>query len=476
MRRPTMIILCCLAVLAGTFLGYYYYFTPNVGWLIFGVIAIIGSLVLSKKVRFIPLICVSIVVGIWLVTNILTQRAEYGLSGHNYQKIIINGTIKGDPYWDKDRNYVFTLNDLKINDQSKYGELRVKTFSAAGKEGNRVRVKGKVFPISARPGHQISYASVEVINNSQPALVQIKQLLYAGADRALNENTANFIKGLLVGARSSLSQSSQDTLNSVGLSHIVAVSGYNLTILVVVLQRLLKKRWLWGSLIISLVLVWLFTLLTGASASIVRSAIMASTFLVASYYGRPLSIFTSISMTAVLTLLANPLVAIEDIGWQLSFLSLLGIVILTPIIQKFLPKKLTVINEILAVTLAAQLATIPYVMYLFGSYSIMAFVANIILMPLIPILMFVGFVASVLGLLIPMNAYILGQPINWLVDELFKFLVYLQGQQEFIVHSRPQLTMLLAWYSCLSILGIIVYHRRLLTTSVAFHTPEQMLK
>lgn len=476
MRRPTTIILCCISFLLGTLLGYYYIFTPNKVWLLFIAFAIIAAGIVSKKTRFIPLLCIAMLAGIALNTYHQNYKLEHGLSRSVYEKTEVAGTIKGDPYWDSERNYIFITSDLIINGERKFGDLKIKTFSATGKEGNKVLVKGKIYPIRAKPGYQISYANVDVISDHQPFLVQIKQLLYTGADRALDQNTAGFIKGILIGARSSMPQSAQDTLNSIGLSHVVAVSGYNLTILVVLLQRILRKKWLWGSLVLSLGLVWTFTLLTGGSASIVRAAIMATAFLVASYYGRPLSIFTCISLTAAITLLVNPAAAIEDIGWQLSFLSLTGIVILTPIIQKVLPKKTKLLSELMAVTLAAQIATIPYILYLFGNYSLLALLANFIVMPIIPILMLVGFVAALAGIFIPNYAYLLGQPINWAVGELFKFLTYLQLQQGFVVNTKPQITTLVVWYLCLSLLGVIVYHRRLTPSSLTFQTPDQLVK
>lgn len=476
MRRPTVIILCCIAFLVGTLLGYFFLFQPNKIWIAFSVFALFSAAIASKKTRSIPLLCIAVVAGITLITYHQNYKLTHGLSHSVYEKVEVVGTINGDPYWDKDKNYVFSIAGLKVNGVDKFGELKIKTFSAAGKEGNRVIVKGKIFPIRAKPGYQISYANVEILNSSQSFLVQTKQLLYSGADRALDQTTAGFIKGILVGARSSLPQTAQDTLNSIGLSHIVAVSGYNLTILVVILQRLLRKKWLWGSLMLSLILVWSFTLLTGGSASIVRAAIMATAFLVASYYGRPLSIFTCISLTAAITLLFNPAAAIEDIGWQLSFLSLTGIVILTPVIQKALPKKTKLLSELIAVTLAAQIATIPYILYLFGSYSVLALLANFIVMPIVPLLMLAGFMVALAGIFIPNYAYLLGQPINWVVGELFKFLTYLQAQQGFVVTNKPQIITLVIWYLCLAVFGVIVYHRRLTSPLLTFQSPDQMLK
>ena len=90
--------------------------------------------------------------------------------------------------------------------------------------------------------------------------------------------------------------------------------------------------------------------------------------------------------------------------------------------------------------------------------------------------MLVGFVAALAGIFIPNYAYLLGQPINWAVGELFKFLTYLQLQQGFVVNTKPQITTLVVWYLCLSLLGVIVYHRRLTPSSLTFQTPDQLVK
>jgi predicted membrane metal-binding protein len=118
----------------------------------------------------------------------------------------------------------------------------------------------------------------------------------------------------------------------------------------------------------------------------------------------------------------------------------------------------------------------PYILYLFGNYSLLALLANFIVMPIIPILMLVGFVAALAGIFIPNYAYLLGQPINWAVAELFKFLAYLQLQRDFVVNAKPQVTTLIIWYLCLSLLGIIVYHRRLARRTFTFQTPDQLIK
>lgn len=476
MRRPSLIIICCLGFMAGLLLGYNFIFQPNIFWLLFVAIGITSCFLLSAKLKIVPLLLVCVICGLVYTTSYINTQAEQSASRDVYRKTVVVGTVRGDPYWDKDRNYVFSLADVATDGQPKSSEIRIKTFSSAVKEGHRVRVEGKIFPILAKPKYQISYGTVEIINFDQPLIIKIKQAFYSGADRALSPNAAAFMKGILVGARTSLAQPLQDTLNAVGLSHVVAVSGYNLTILVVLLARILKKRWLWGSLVISLLLVWSFTLLTGMSASILRAAIMATVFLAAGYYGKRVSVFVCISLTAVLTLLINPTLAIEDIGWQLSFLSLTGIVVLSPIIRLVLPKRTKIVSELLAITLAAQIATIPYLLYLFGGYSVVSVVANVALMPLIPLLMLAGFVLSIIGIIAPNHAYLLGGPVNKGVELIFEFLGYLKAQSSFQMAIHPDIASLAFWYSCLVVLALITYNKNRGSELLPFQKPEQLVR
>jgi competence protein ComEC len=231
--------------------------------------------------------------------------------------------------------------------------------------------------------------------------------------------------GILLGSRSSLPRSLQDLLAAVGLSHIIAISGYNLTILTGFLQRHFGRNWRWGGLVFSLWAIVIFVLLTGASPSILRAGVMSSLFLIVNYYGRKLNIFTALSLAAAGMVMFNPNLLISDIGWQLSFLSLIGIVLLAPKFQYILPKRPRWLNELLAVSIAAQLATAGLIVYIFGQVSLVAPLANLIVLPMIPMLMLVGTVIALLGMALPELAYFLGHPITWLINQLFNFLNYL---------------------------------------------------
>lgn len=476
MRRPTIIILTCISFIVGIGLAYFFIFELSYWWLGFVVVAIMATLLVSKSLRIIPIAALALVCGIGTLTLHQQITNQNSLAQFQYQKVEVHGQLKGDPYWDQDHNYVFVLTNPVINGKLRNGELRIKTFSGIAKEGNELVVTGKVFPTLTKPGYQISYANVTVVSKSQPFLVQVKQLFYKGLETSLPEPSAAFTKGILLGARSALPQDVQDTMNTIGLSHVVAVSGYNLTILVVLLQRVLKRRWRWGSLVLCIGLIVTFTVISGASASIVRAAIMAIVFLVASYYGRNLSVLVCLAITAALTLLVNPTSAMDDLGWQLSFLSLTGVVVLTPILLKVLPKRTKLVSELLAVTIAAQIATVPFIMYIFGQYSLVAVIANMVVMPVIPILMMAGFVAGILGIILPYSAYILTTPLNFGLQKLLELFRYFESFRGLIVSNKPSLSVLMGWYTILIFMGVIGYHKNFIENPDAFKLPDQMLQ
>lgn len=454
-------------------MGYYFKFDLSLWWIVFIVLALSSTLLTKGAIKILPALLTVLIVGISLMTLRINMTANSSVSYKLFQKTTVEGTVVGDPYWDQERNYVFVVNNLIIDGRASEDSIKVKTFSSFIKEGNRVRLEGKIFPSLAKPGYSMSYAKVIILDDSQPVLVKIKNKFFEGAEIAIGGEPANFIKGIIVGARSSLAKDLQGTLNATGLSHVVAVSGYNLTIIVVVLQRLLKRRWAWGSLVLCLTLIWVFVAITGGSASILRAAIMASVFLVAGYYGRPLSIFVCISLTAVATLAINPTSMVEDVGWQLSFLSLTGIVVLAPVLQKILPKKPKLFWEVVVITLAAQLATVPYLLYVFGKYSAVAFLANTLIMPIVPILMLLGFFASLLGLIMPNSAHLLGSILAAAINHIFELLRALQRIDRLTLQLSPSLLTLIIWYFCLFIVGIVVYHKRLPSS---FQENQELIK
>jgi competence protein ComEC len=209
------------------------------------------------------------------------------------------------------------------------------------------------------------------------------------------EPHASFMAGLLYGYRGGLGEV-QDAFNRTGVSHIVAISGFNITIIAVILMsvltffRLRRQRAFWAVCVGIIV----FVILVGASPSVVRAAVMGLLALTAQQIGRlSRPIYLLVPAAAAMVAL-NPFILLWDAGFQLSFAATLGLLSFAPLLEQYFKK-------IGSETMAAIIATLPLLLYHFGRFSVVAPIVNILILSLIPWLMLVGVLSLISYLLSP---------------------------------------------------------------------------
>ena len=277
----------------------------------------------------------------------------------------------------------------------------------------------------------MSFPQVEVLAQGQGGklrswLFKIKEGFSRNLDRVLPEPHASFMAGLILGERKSFSAELNRELQTTGTTHLVALSGYNITIVGDALLKFLMLLFVpfsWA-FVVAVSGIILFTAATGAAASVVRAAIMGILVLVARREGRRYRIRNALALAAALMLLANPKVLRFDIGFQLSFLATLGLVYAAPVLNQYFQKlrlqfipilreakliredrtaprtargKGSLLGGIFTSTLAAQILVLPLLVYRFGLVSIISPAANLAVLPFIPATMFFGFLAGGLG-------------------------------------------------------------------------------
>lgn len=240
--------------------------------------------------------------------------------------------------------------------------------------------------------------------------------------RVFPEPHASLLMGLLTGSRRGMPEHLTEDFKRTGLTHIVAISGYNITIIIFLFSYclfFLPLKWRFVPLTIGITI---FTLFVGASASVVRAAIMGILGLIAIQLERPANMRLFILWAAVFMLAWNPKYLLYDAGFQLSFLALIGITELTPLIERkmtFVPKDLG-IRTALSATLGAQIATLPLVYVLFQRISLVAPITNLLVAPLLPFAMLFGFLGTVLSFFL----FPLGQIIGF-IGYIFLHLIIL---------------------------------------------------
>lgn len=217
----------------------------------------------------------------------------------------------------------------------------------------------------------------------------------------LPEPHASLLAGLLTGSRRGLPKHLTDDFRTAGLTHIIAISGYNITIILAVLGSLLfwlpiKKRF-----VPLLIGITLFTLFVGAGPPVVRAAIMGLLGLLALQAGRVPTVRLVVLWTAFFMLLWNPMMLWYDASFQLSFLAVIGITELGPVLKRLLKRvpETFAIRESLVATIAALIATLPLSILLFRQISLVAPLTNVLVAPLIPLAMLGGAISLFLSLL-----------------------------------------------------------------------------
>ncbi|MFA6136010.1 MAG: ComEC/Rec2 family competence protein [Candidatus Paceibacterota bacterium] len=223
-------------------------------------------------------------------------------------------------------------------------------------------------------------------------------------EKVFDSSKSALSSGMILGQESVyFPQKLKDAMRKSGTSHIVALSGYNIVILVnaiyLISGYIIKRK---KAFIPTLLIILSFVLMTGAESSVVRAAIMGFMVVLAQNSSRIFSFKNAIAVTAFFMILLNPKIILFDIGFVLSFLALMGIVYISPMINSlfnFSRDFLNRLKNIFSETLSAQLAVIPILLYYFGGFSPLGIVANLIILLFVPWIMMLSFILAVLGVL-----------------------------------------------------------------------------
>lgn len=210
------------------------------------------------------------------------------------------------------------------------------------------------------------------------------------------EPESALLAGLLLGEKSSLGQVFEEAFRRAGVIHIVVLSGFNITIIGAAVMYLLSGLPRRISIVSGIVFIVLFTIMTGASATVVRSAIMAVAALLATFFYRTYDVPRALFLAAFLMVLFEPGILVFDPSFQLSFLSTAGLIYLSPLIERRLMWCRETPRVILTATLSTQLFVLPYLLYSMGDISLVAVLTNLAVLPTIPFAMLFGCIAVML--------------------------------------------------------------------------------
>jgi competence protein ComEC len=351
--------------------------------------------------------------GVYLVTSKLEETCDLNLDGQNffgevmimqdpesvgkYQKIIISP--------DENRDVKFLLN---VYDYAPYfygDKLRVEcvlkkpeNFSA-GFDYQMYLAKDGV-------GYECQKSKIEKLEGSGGNFIyriifRIKNIFNEKIAKLIPAPEAGLLSGLLLGGNNLLGESWQEKFSITGMTHIVAVSGYNVTIIAEYLMLLGIWLGLWRRQAFWFAVsgITLFIFMIGLPSSAVRAGVMGILLIWAMKNGRLANSQNALLFSASVMLLINPLLLRWDVGFQLSFLATAGIIYFYPLSENYLIKNNKVFGwlEILLLTLSAQIFVLPIILFNFQKLSLVSPLANLLILPIIPLAMILGFTAVLAG-------------------------------------------------------------------------------
>jgi competence protein ComEC len=254
-------------------------------------------------------------------------------------------------------------------------------------------------------------------------LLAAKQRWLAAVSQLMPEPDASLAGGLIVGAKRSLGDQWLDAFRTVGLIHIVVLSGYNLSLVartIVQMTMVLPQMLGFGLGVAGVVG---FALMTGASATVIRASVMAILGMLATFSTRPYAVVRALAFAAFLMVAWSPFTLLFDPGFQLSFLATVGLIYGSPLIEARLGYVTARwgLRGIVAATLSTQLAVLPLLLYQIGQVSLVAPVVNVLVLPLVSSVMAIGFVAGVIG----MVSTAVATPIAWGAYALLHYMFFI---------------------------------------------------
>ncbi|AFS78846.1 DNA internalization-like competence protein [Gottschalkia acidurici 9a] len=286
-----------------------------------------------------------------------------------------------------------------------------------------------IFSVGSSNGYSIKILSSKNISTLEKSSIRFREWVSLKLDESLNKRNSLIIKSIILGDDSFLDKEEVDKFRSLGLSHILAISGLHIGIIygaIIFCFDVLKFNRKF-SMVLSILIIWIYGYLVGYPPSVLRGSIMFSILIIASITYYRYDSLNILPLSGFIMLTYRPL-WLFSIGFQLSFLATFTIILFTPKIKEIVKIKNMTIKNSISVIIAAQIGVLPIVIYYFNELQILSIVANLIVVPLLSSGLVLGFlilltsmINTKVSLLIGILANIILNLSNFISDILHKF-------------------------------------------------------
>ncbi len=412
-----------IGVLAGCGLAYFYpsaWFTNWVWWIVW----LFWLTVCFWKLQhwaLIVVVLVGMMIGYSRGVQELASWAD--VSRYEGRRITLRGVVREDPEAGSGSEMRLRLDSVRIDDRPQGGVYWVTVTgkdAAAIERSDAVVVVGELqsgFGTFAASMFRAQVTELHKHVRFDPML-GLRNTFAEAIRSVMPDPQAALGIGYILGQKRALPPNFEEALLAVGLTHVVVASGYNLTILVRLSRRLFVRISRYASVLFSGGLIVAFIGITGMSPSMTRAGLVAGLSLGAWYYGRVIHPGVLLVMTAAISVLVNPSYIWGDVGWLLSFASFAGVMFMAPLLQAYFYGEAQpgIVRQVIGETFSAQLLTLPIILVGFGVVSNVALLANLLVLPLVPLAMLLTFLTGLAALMAPWLGELVVWPAYWLLS------------------------------------------------------------
>lgn len=347
-----------------------------------------------------------------------------------------------------DKNYILVMTSR--NQEFSYGDL-VKVTGRLEKPENFVTDNGREFNYkrylaNQKIYHLIKRAEVKIISSGygnpvKSFLFNLKRNFIKNINKVLASPESDLGSGLVLGVRGGFDEEVKQELINTGTIHIVALSGYNVSIIAEAVIKFFGLMLPTNiAIVLSIIIIILFVLMTGAGSTIIRAGIMAIIMLFGRLTGRTYLAGRALVITGLVMIVFSPTI-ITDMSFQLSFIATAGVLFITPKIIKFfrfIPSRFG-LREIVSSTISASISVLPLLLYLTGVFSVVSIPTNTIIALVIPYAMLLVFLTGISGFIFPTISLLFGYLANFALSFIL-LVIHFFGSlsfSSFTIHSFP---------------------------------------
>ena len=501
--------------LIGLIIGFNYKFSLSLLLIILTIFLLILISYSIHRTKFIKYLVVALffLIGILVVTlaiNRMSNSILLKFSGEN-SDVTLKGTVCSRPMFFKnsvsfflDAKYLeFEGNNWKVNERTqitiffdKYKNNLNENSKILEKSnlkndlentiflGQGITILGKLNKIEIKDSIKFSWEKYlynkriqtkfitntnKILRTSTPLLARIRKYITGKAKaifkKYVNHEYAPFLIGTILGDRSEILPETTDHFTKSGLLHILAISGANMVVIassIMFISKLIRLSF-FKKILIIIVIILSYTYLVGYEASIIRASIITILTMLALILGRKRDSVALLLTSGLLITLHDPF-SIYDIGFQLSFLSVAGILLISPIIDELFGDKSNFLTNTFSITFSVLLVIAPITLYHFKQFSIISILSNFLALPVSSLIMSLGMFCVWLSLLFEKMIY----PFLWVLDKTTSYLFFISKVSSKIPYGQ-------LYFSRFSIHLVFLYYL-FLSFTVGFLTKNNINK